>query len=206
MPLLRSFMPDVFGLSGRSPPAAACSRSLRAAFCACFLMSFLSRAVCRGGPLADAGAGEDGFCELNLSLMVGLGRVSGRGSPFLSGCELEGSEASDLTDSEESLWVSNLARISSELTSPDCCRDDGLRSRFLLGPSLPGYSSSLSGSRSTLELSCADERLLFSSAPMSLSTAASILPLHSSRVRLMVGLSARNGREDETTSTIQGST
>ncbi|KAH0294612.1 hypothetical protein KCU62_g235, partial [Aureobasidium sp. EXF-3399] len=105
MPLLRSFMPDVFGLSGRSPPAAACSRSLRAAFCACFLMSLLSRAVCRGGPLADAGAGEDGFCELNLSLMVGLGRVSGRGSPFLSGCELEGSEGSDLTDSEESLWA-----------------------------------------------------------------------------------------------------
>jgi hypothetical protein len=32
MPLLRSFMPDVFGLSGRSPPAAASSRSLRAAF------------------------------------------------------------------------------------------------------------------------------------------------------------------------------
>jgi hypothetical protein len=109
MPLLRSFMPDVFGDSGRSPPAVACSRSLRAAFCACFLMSFLSRAVCRWGPLAGTGAGEDAFCELNLSLMVGLGRVSGTSSPFLSGCEVRDTEASDLTDSKELLWVSNLA-------------------------------------------------------------------------------------------------
>ena len=78
------------------------------------------------------------------------------------------------------------------------------RSCFLFGPAFE--SSSLSWSRSTLELSWADEPLPFSSASIRVDTAASIFPFEASNALLMVGLSARNGKQFDTTSICQGCT
>lgn len=78
------------------------------------------------------------------------------------------------------------------------------RSLLLFGPFIA--SSSLSASRSTLELSCADVTLPRSSASRSFETAASTLPLQSSNACLIVLRSARKGNDELTTSIIHGRT
>lgn len=187
-------------------------------------MSFLSRAVCRWGPgcfcwvlpggfAAVDGASGGGLGGLSLMRMVGrFGASAGLGcsssaltlSAFNESTRLEASEILLRNDSCESSCAVSFERLLLRSGSLVRRLADIRRSCFLLGPR--EYSSSLSGSRSTLELSCAEDWLPFSSAFSSLSTARLTSPLHSSSACLMVGLSARYGNDDETTSIIHGNT